>query len=80
MTYPRKHHAALWALLITSFGCATYVAAIDQATAPAPPLAIGDTIRDFTLNRIDGKAITLSALTKQGPVVVLMLRGWVGYQ
>jgi peroxiredoxin len=41
---------------------------------------VGDAARDFTLSRMDGKAITLSALTGQGPVVVLMLRGWVGYQ
>jgi peroxiredoxin len=42
--------------------------------------AIGDRARDFELKRLDGKAIRLSALTKDGPIVVLMLRGWVGYQ
>lgn len=54
--------------------------AAGQNPAPAPPPAVGEAARDFTLNRIDGKPITLSVLTKQGPVVVLMLRGWVGYQ
>lgn len=42
--------------------------------------AAGDTAPDFTLARLDGKKIQLSALAKAGPVVVLMLRGWVGYQ
>jgi len=45
----------------------------------APP-ALEDRARDFTLNRLDGERIQLSALLKQGPVVMLMLRGWVGYQ
>jgi peroxiredoxin len=37
-------------------------------------------MRDFALSRLDGRRIHLAELTKQGPVVVLMLRGWVGYQ
>jgi peroxiredoxin len=49
------------------------------ATQPVPP-AVGEKLRDFTLKRLDGKAMTLSELNKSGPVVVIMLRGWVGYQ
>ncbi len=49
------------------------------AAQGAPP-AVGDKARDFTLKRLDGQSVQLSALTKQGPVVMLMLRGWVGYQ
>lgn len=48
--------------------------------AQGTPPAVGDKARDFTLNRLDGKPIQLSALTREGPVVMLMLRGWVGYQ
>lgn len=48
--------------------------------AAGQPPAVGDRARDFTLNRLDGKPITLSALTQEGPVVLIMLRGWVGYQ
>jgi len=47
---------------------------------PAAPPAVGDAARDFTLNRLDGAPVALSALRKSGPVVVLVLRGWVGYQ
>jgi len=50
-----------------------------SAQTSVPP-AVGDRLRDFTLNRIDGKRIHLADLTSQGPVVMLMLRGWVGYQ
>jgi peroxiredoxin len=49
------------------------------ATQPVPP-AVGEKLGDFTLKQLDGKSITLSELNKSGPVVVLMLRGWVGYQ
>jgi peroxiredoxin len=50
-----------------------------RAQSTSPP-AIGDRLRDFTSNRLDGKSIHLADLTKQGPIVMLMLRGWVGYQ
>ena len=55
------------------------IVSVTLAAQAAPP-AVGDKARDFTLNRLDGKPIQLSALTKEGPVVMLMLRGWVGYQ
>jgi peroxiredoxin len=45
----------------------------------APP-AVGETMKDFTLAKLDGTKISLSGFTKTGPVVVVMLRGWVGYQ
>jgi peroxiredoxin Q/BCP len=41
---------------------------------------VGEKAKDFTLARLDGTAINLASLRAQGPVVVLMLRGWVGYQ
>jgi hypothetical protein len=47
--------------------------------ASAPP-AVGDKARDFTAKRLDGRPVHLAELTKGGPVVMLMLRGWVGYQ
>jgi peroxiredoxin len=42
--------------------------------------AVGDKLPDVTLAKLDGMKVTLSELHKQGPVVVVMLRGWVGYQ
>ena len=42
--------------------------------------AVGDAARGFTLDTPSGKSVQLSALTKQGPVVMIVLRGWPGYQ
>lgn len=50
-----------------------------ERAAAAPP-KVGDTAPDFTLSTIDGRKVTLSAELKAGPVVLIMGRGWVGYQ
>jgi hypothetical protein len=50
-----------------------------QPAAVVPP-SVGSHARDFTLPRLDGHPVSLSDLVKSGPVVVLVLRGWVGYQ
>jgi len=75
MTHASKLSVALGTLLVASLGWAPYTAAARQAAAAASLPAVGDKARDFTLSRVDGKPITLSALRKSGPVVVLMLRG-----
>lgn len=80
MSLASRYLAALCATLFASLAGPVPTGAAGQGPAPAPPPAVGDAARDFTLSRMDGKAITLPALTRQGPVVVLMLRGWVGYQ
>lgn len=54
-------------------------AASGQAKPGGPPM-VGDTARDFTLAQIDGTKLTLSAELKNGPVVLIVGRGWVGYQ
>jgi len=40
----------------------------------------GSEALDFTLKTIDGEEITLSKLYKEQPVVLVILRGWPGYQ
>jgi thioredoxin-dependent peroxiredoxin len=46
----------------------------------ASPPNIGDKAQDFTLQTLDGKTVQLSALIGQKPVVLVVLRGWPGYQ
>ncbi len=46
----------------------------------ARPPAVGDTAKDFTLSNLSGKQIKLSDQLKKGPVVLLVLRGYPGYQ
>jgi peroxiredoxin len=55
------------------------VAAVPTYAAEKIP-AVGDTAKDFELANLDGKKIKLSTLTDSGPVVLVVLRGWPGYQ
>ena len=50
------------------------------AGSPAAPPGVGDKAPDFTLAQIDGRKLTLSAELKAGPIVLIVGRGWVGYQ
>lgn len=42
--------------------------------------AVGEPAQDFTLKTVDGKAVRLSELTPVSPVVLVVLRGFPGYQ
>jgi thioredoxin-dependent peroxiredoxin len=51
--------------------------------SPSPPAtqpSVGDQAKDFTLNTLNNQPVRLAELTKNGPVVLVVLRGWVGYQ
>jgi peroxiredoxin len=48
----------------------------EQSTFPA----VGDEARDFELTALDGTRTKLSSLTKERPVVLVVLRGFPGYQ
>ena len=41
---------------------------------------VGDKAPDFTLQSLDDKTVRLSELTAKGNVVLVVLRGWPGYQ
>lgn len=44
------------------------------------PPAVGDQAPDFTLTTIQGKKVRLSEMTAKSPVVLVVLRGFPGYQ
>lgn len=68
---PRLFFAALLAgVLTTSTG---------RAEDASPP-QVGDEAADFTLTSLEGDEVTLSKLTEDGPVVLVVLRGYPGYQ
>ena len=49
--------------------------------APTPDQAqVGDKARDFMLTTLEHKQVQLSKLLNHGPVVLVVLRGWPGYQ
>ncbi len=56
------------------------IAQAEPTTAPAAPPKVGEAAREFSLTDIEGKAIALNDLTKEGPFVLVVLRGYPGYQ
>lgn len=65
---------------MSCFAAAGIYAEQSVAASDAAPLGIGDGSEDFELENLSGKAVKLSALTKDGPVVLVVLRGYPGYQ
>ena len=62
-------------------GCLWPAAASVQVapTGRATP-KVGDKASDFTLQSLDGATVRLSEEVARGPVVLVLLRGWPGYQ
>lgn len=46
----------------------------------AEPPKVGDKAPDFALKTLDNRVVQLSDLTAKGKVVLIVLRGWPGYQ
>src|SRR5437868_3589433 len=65
-----KRFMATVAALAILAGCAS--------AADAPKA--GDEVKDFELAALGGEKIKLSKLTESGPVVLVVLRGYPGYQ
>lgn len=51
-----------------------------RLTLNAAPPKVGDKAPDFTLKTLDDQTVHLSELTATGKVVLIVLRGWPGYQ
>lgn len=68
--------AVFLVVAILPIACAEPLAAPGGDARPA----VGTKAKDFTLSSLDGEAVALRDLTAQGPVVLLMLRGYPGYQ
>lgn len=75
-----SRHLAAGILVLATAGAAVAAGGAGPRAASGQLPVVGEAARDFTLTRIDGRVVTLSDLQKSGPVVVIMLRGWVGYQ
>ena len=63
---------------LIGIGLLIFASQVAASVATVPK--IGDRAPDFTLAQIDGKKLTLSSELKSGPVVLIVGRGWVGYQ
>ncbi len=78
----RSHALALSAANLANaaiLSSAAVFMAVATAAGAATPKA-GDKAPDFTLNALDGGKVKLSALYKKGPVALIALRGYPGYQ
>src|SRR4051812_35408652 len=69
LSFPMKTPALLVSL---------FLAAAPFASAATPQ--VGDPAPDFTLRTLNDRAITLKSLVEKSPVVLVVLRGWPGYQ
>jgi thioredoxin-dependent peroxiredoxin len=65
--------------LTAQFLSAVFISAAITLTA-AEPLKVGDHSPDFTLKTLDGRQIMLSSVNASNEVVLIVLRGWPGYQ
>ena len=66
-------------------GIAPFLFALTFGAIVSPVMAeelpkVGDTAADFELNALDKGKVKLSSLTKSGSVVLVVLRGFPGYQ
>jgi len=59
-------------------GIVSWTAASDEKKISPP--AVGEEARDFELAGIDGNKVKLSSVIEEGPVVLIVLRGYPGYQ
>ncbi len=67
------------ALLLACTGMTAGATSAFAAEAKTIP-QVGDTAPDFTLNNLAGEPVSLAGLRKQSPVVLVVLRGYPGYQ
>jgi peroxiredoxin len=57
-----------------------FLLAAARAEGPNAPPAVGGAAPDFTLKSPADRPVHLEALAESGPVVVVVLRGWSGFQ
>ena len=71
-------HAAFPAVFVAALCFVSALQAADD-TATKPP-AVGEQEPEFSLKNLDGKTVSLADAHKNGPTVLVMLRGYPGYQ
>ena len=77
MTRRSRSALALFAVFAT---VCTAVSAEAPVSDELRTLELGDTAKDVEFQPLEGDKIKLSQLAKQGPVVLVVLRGYPGYQ
>src|SRR5690242_3839968 len=73
--FPRKRSAPRFLMP----AAATFAVSLLAARA-APTPQVGEAAPNFTLNTLEDKLVDLKQLTAKKSVVLVVLRGWPGYQ
>ena len=60
--------------------CLSLFMSVSTAQVPEKVPAVGDKAPEFRLPNLQGEPVQLSALVAKGPVVLVVLRGFPGYQ
>ncbi|HEX8914624.1 MAG TPA: VOC family protein [Humisphaera sp.] len=68
------------ALLLATMPAPMAGGPVTKPAGPATRPAVGDAAPDFALRTPAGEAVSLVGRLKSGPVVLVVLRGWPGYQ
>ena len=66
--------------IILAFVLSVLVLVATTSSARAAPPVVGEKAPDFALQTLHGKTVRLSELTSRGRVVLIVLRGYPGYQ
>jgi thioredoxin-dependent peroxiredoxin len=66
--------------LVACMGSASAAGPSTRPASAAAPPKVGEAAPEFSLLTLSDKEVGLKELSKQGPVVLIVLRGWVGYQ
>lgn len=67
-------------LTLTVLGVLAWASSAVTAAEPARPPGVGQKAADFALQTPGGERVELSKVLAEGPVVLVVLRGWPGYQ
>ena len=59
---------------------AALIGALPYVLRAAEPPGVGEKAPDFTLKTLDDQMVRLNEITSQGNIVLVVLRGWPGYQ
>lgn len=73
-------HSIHQGLLRAIFGRAALGAALLLTVVAADPPKVNDPVPNFTLKTLDDQPVELQKLTAKSTVVLVVLRGWPGYQ
>ncbi len=66
--------------ILRQIAAALLACLLPLASSAAPAPKVGEKAPDFTLKTLDDQTVRLQDLTAKGKVVLIVLRGWPGYQ